>query len=134
MHDLDVYGVNIYRSLGAANDKFKFDIDITDLGVTPTDVERYNIKREKIKEIDSNIISDFPYEHRKFFQNVSGYSQRVELNAFTTEQLLQILDDKLKGICGLPKLDLSETLRANEQKLKEYALFQLLLDANMKKC
>jgi hypothetical protein len=126
MHDLDVYGVNIYRSLGVANDKFKHDIEIADLGVTPSDVERYNIKPEKIKEIDSNIISDFPYEHRKFFQNVSGYSQRVELNAFTTEQLLQILDDKLKGICGLPKLDLSETLRANEQKLKEYALFQLV--------
>jgi hypothetical protein len=126
MHDLDVYGVNIYRSLGMANDKFKYDIEIADLGVTPSDVARYNIKPEKIKGIDSNIISNFPVEHKRFFQNVSGYSQRVELNAFTTEQLLQILDDKLKKICGLPRLDLSEVLYANEQKLKEYALFQLV--------
>jgi hypothetical protein len=126
MHDLDIHGMGIINSLSQANDKFKYDIEITDLGVTLADVARYNIIPEKVKAAEKKDLSGLSEEHQRFFQNVDGYSQRVELNAFTTEQLLQIIDDKLSGINRLPKFNISAVVRTNEQKLKEYALFKLV--------
>ena len=129
MHDLDVYGMGIFRSMGRANDKFKHDIEIVDLGITPDDVENYGIKSERVSLSDKaeKLLNSLLYKDRTFFQpDRHGYSRRVELNAFTTEQLLQIIDDKLSGIASLPMLDISTMVKANEQKLKEYALFQLV--------
>jgi hypothetical protein len=126
MHDLDVAGMTIFDSVGRANDKFKHNIEIVDLGITPSQAVRYNITPEKVKEVDATRLENFSPYHQIFFRNVGGYSQRVELNAFTTEELLQIIDDKLKDKNGLPKFDISRVIRTNEQKLKEYALFQLV--------
>jgi hypothetical protein len=132
MHDLDVAGMTIFDSVGRANDKFKHDIEIVDLGITPSEAARYNITPEKVKEVDEMRLEGFSAYHQAFFRNVDGYSQRVELNAFTTEELLQIIDDKLKNINGLPKFDISRVIKTNEQKLKEYALFKLVRSKNEK--
>ena len=125
MHDLDVYGVGILESLRTANDKFKHDIDVIDLGVTPEDVAYYEIIPEKVK-LEYERLYEMKPHHQNFFEISNGYSRRVELNAFTTEQLLEIIDDKLKDKKSLPKLDLSDAIKFNEQKLKDYALFQLV--------
>jgi len=126
MHDLDIYGLGILNGLRQANDKFKHHIKIFDLGVTPGDAKYYNISPEKVK-INATDLYKLPAEQREYFAvDKEGYSRRVELNAFTTEQLLEILDDKLKNINTLPKLDISKVIEANEQKLIKYALFQLV--------
>jgi DNA topoisomerase VI subunit A len=123
LHDLDVYGVNILHRLRHGNDKANFDIDIVDLGVTPDDAARYGIVPEKVKNKNDTL----PAEHREFFRvGADGYSRRVELNAFTTEQLLRILDDKLKDRNNLPRLEISAATQKNLTKIKEYALFQLV--------
>jgi hypothetical protein len=127
MHDLDVDGVQILRSLGTANDKFRHDITIVDLGITPHDVSTYGIKPERVKPRNPDRIQEMDFPHRDFFElDGDGYSRRVELNAFTTEQLLEIMHVKLKDKKSLPKLDIADALRINEQKIKEYALFQLV--------
>ena len=38
MHDLDISGVNIFKSFQTTNDKFEHPIDIEDLGITIEDV------------------------------------------------------------------------------------------------
>jgi DNA topoisomerase VI subunit A len=126
MHDLDVAGMTIFDSVGRANDKFKYDIEIEDLGITPSDAARYNITPEKVKEADETRLEGFSAYHQVFFRNADGYSRRVELNAFTTEELLQIIDDKLRDKNGLPKIEISKVMKAMEQNLKKYALFQLV--------
>jgi hypothetical protein len=64
-------------------------------------------------------------EHEIFFRNdADRKSRRVELNAFTTEQLLEIIDDKLSHRNNLPKLDVSKALKADLTKIKEFAFFK----------
>jgi hypothetical protein len=127
MHDLDVDGIQILRSLGVANNKFKHNIAITDLGITPRDVSTYGIKPERVKSRNPDRLREMDPPHREFFDlDRDGYSRRVELNAFTTEQLLEIIHDKLKDKQSLPKLHISDALKVNEQKIKYYALFQLV--------
>jgi hypothetical protein len=125
MHDLDAYGMVIYEAMRWANDKFKHDINIMDLGVTPADVKKYNIVPERIKA-GKNDLSKLPLEYQEFFKNNKGHSQRVELNSFTTEQLLEIIDDKLKNTNCLPEVDISKVIQINLQKYKEFAVFQLV--------
>jgi hypothetical protein len=43
-----------------------------------------------------------------------------------TEELLQIIDDKLGGRNELPKLELSSIIRKNSTKIREYALYKLV--------
>jgi hypothetical protein len=127
LHDLDMDGIQILRSLGAANNKFKHDIAITDLGITPHDVSTYGIKPERVRSKNPDRVREMDSTHREFFDlDRDGYSRRVELNAFTTEQLLEIIHNKLKDEKSLPKLRISDVLRVNEQKIKHYALFQLV--------
>jgi hypothetical protein len=91
------------------------------------DVSTYGIKPERVKPRNPDRIQEMDSLHRNFFElDRDGYSRRVELNAFTTEQLLEIIHDKLKDKKSLPKLDISDALRINEQKIKDYVLFQLV--------
>lgn len=108
-----------------ANDKFKHDLEMVDLGITPEDVLNYGIVPEQIEKIDTDTLATFDYEHRNFFNN-GNTSQRVELNAFSTEQLLDIIDKKLKDQSNLPVVNISDSLQIDNKVLREVAFMRVL--------
>lgn len=129
LHDLDVSGVFIYNSFGNANAKFKHEIPIIDLGITIKDVEHYGIRPEliEIKKEDANKLKTLPLEYQMFF-NANGKHRRVELNAFTTEQMLEILERKLSGVNNLPTINLEEALRVDHEAIKQTAFMNIMAE------
>lgn len=129
LHDLDISGVFILNSFKNTNIKFKYEIPIEDLGVTFDDVERYGIEPEKveIKEKESKKLSSLPYEYQKFF-NAGDMYRRVELNAFTTEQMFEILEKKLSAINNLPTINLEEALNVDHNAIKQAAFMRLMAE------
>lgn len=129
MHDLDYSGINIINSLREPNEKFPEPITITDIGVTLEDVARYGITPELVtidrRDYEKIDQSRYTPAQRAFFFR-SGYLQRVELNAFTTAQILEIIDRKLSQIDTLPKMKLSEAVSIDPVRLKESALMRVL--------
>lgn len=125
LHDLDIAGVRILDSLREANEKFPFAIKAIDLGITLEDVRKYGIQPERVEKKKQEDLSGFSEEYCCFFDQ-GTYYQRVELNAFTTEQILEMLDEKLKDVNNLPKIDLAEVIEIDEQKLREVAFMRIL--------
>ena len=52
--------------------------------------------------------------------------RRVELNAFTTAQILEIIDNKLSDVNNLPTINLEETLSIDHNAIKETAFMRLV--------
>lgn len=129
LHDLDISGVFIFDSFTNANMKFKYEIPIEDLGVTFEDVERYGIVPElvDIKKEDTKKLVSLPYQYQRFFEAGDKY-RRVELNAFTTEQMLEILDRKLSHINNLPTINLEESLNVEHTAIKQTAFMNVMMD------
>lgn len=129
LHDLDISGVFIFNSFMNVNMKFKYEIPIEDLGVTFEDVERYGIEPElvSIKKEDSEKLQSLSHRHRKFFDAGNMY-RRVELNAFTTEQMLEILDSKLSDINNLPTINLEDSLNIDHNAIKQTAFMRVMAD------
>lgn len=127
LHDLDISGVYILDSFRTTNKKFKHKIYIENLGVTFEDVERYGIEPEKvkIKKEDTKKLLSLPYEYIQFF-NAGDMYRRVELNAFTTEQMLEILDRKLSAINNLPMINLEESLNIDHEAIKQTAFMRVM--------
>ena len=73
MHDLDISGVNIFKSFQTTNDKFEHPIDIEDLGITIEDVYRYNIQPEQVEKgkSDRDKLLSMSDEYRSFFDGVT---------------------------------------------------------------
>ena len=129
LHDLDISGVFILDSFRTPNKKFKNEIYIENLGVTFEDVEMYGVEPEKvkIKKEDTKKLLSLPYEYQQFF-NAGDMYRRVELNAFTTEQMLEILDRKLSPINNLPTINLEESLNIDHDAIKQTAFTRVMAD------
>ena len=127
MHDLDISGVQICETLRVPNDKFQYPIEIEDLGIGIDDVKKYDIKPEEVdkKSSDTDKLANMADEYRKFFDG-GKYYRRVELNACTTEQILEILEHKLSTINNLPKINLADTLDIDHSSLREAAFLRLI--------
>ena len=129
LHDLDYSGVSIINALRESNEKFPEPLQIEDLGITIEDVQRYKVTPERVNinpkdyaKIDQNRYT--PQQQKFFF--CPEFVQRVELNAFTTEQILEIIDRKLSKVDMLPRLKLSQAVSIDPERLKEVALMRLL--------
>lgn len=127
MHDLDISGVNIFKSFQTTNDKFEHPIDIEDLGITIEDVYRYNIQPEQVEKgkSDRDKLLSMSDEYRSFFDGITHYN-RVELNAFTTEQILEIMDRKLSTVNNLPKINLVNTFDVDHEALRDVAFMRVM--------
>jgi DNA topoisomerase VI subunit A len=127
LHDLDISGIYILDSLGNPNKKFRQSIHIENLGVTLEDVEKYHIvpERVEIKKDDKNKLKNLSDCYKTFF-DAGTYYKRVELNAFTTAQILKILDDKLSEVNNLPTINLEESLNINHKAIREIAFMRLV--------
>lgn len=126
MHDLDISGVNIFKSFQTTNEKFEYPIDIEDLGITIDDVYQYGIQPEHVEKgkTDRDKLLSMPDEYKKFFDG-GIYYNRVELNAFTTEQILEIMDRKLSGVNNLPKINLLNTFDVDHEALRDVAFMRV---------
>ena len=129
LHDLDISGIYILDSFGTPNKKFKECINMENLGVTLEDVEKYNIEPEKvdIKQEDKKKLKNLSYEYRRFFDAGTSY-RRVELNAFTTAQILEILENKLSAINNLPTINLEESLNVDHKAIRETAFMRIMAE------
>lgn len=127
MHDLDISGVNIFKSFQTINDKFEHPIDIEDLGITIEDVYRYNIQPEQVEKgkTDRDKLFSMSDEYKSFFDGGTYYN-RVELNAFSTQQILEIMDRKLAAVNNLPKINLQSTFDVNHDVLREVAFMRVM--------
>ena len=127
MHDLDISGVNIFKSFQTTNEKFEYPIDIEDLGITIEDVHRYNIQPEQVEKgkTDRDKLLSMSDEYKRFFDG-GIYYNRVELNAFTTEQILEIMDRKLSGVNNLPKINLINTFDVDHEALRDVAFMRVM--------
>ena len=72
-------------------------------------------------------ISDQIYQliYKEFFDTGTSF-RRVELNAFTTAQILEIIDNKLSNVNNLPTINLEETLSIDHNAIKETAFMRLV--------
>ena len=97
------------------------------LGVTLEDIEKYNIKPElvDIKKEDRSKLENLSYEYQQFF-NAGTHYKRVELNAFTTAQILEIIDEKLSKVNNLPTVNLETSLNIDHKAIKETAFMRLM--------
>lgn len=127
LHDLDISGIYILDSFATPNKKFKNVIQMENLGVTLEDIEKYNIVPETvdIKKEDKSKLESLSYEYKRFFDAGDSY-RRVELNAFTTGQILEIIDNKLSAVNNLPKINLEETLDIDHKAIRETAFMRLI--------
>lgn len=127
MHDLDISGVNILKSFQTVNDKFGHSIDIEDLGITIEDVGRYNIQPEYVEKgrSDRDKLLSMPDEYKIFFDGGTHYS-RVELNAFSTQEILEIMDRKLSSVNNLPKINLKNTFDIDHEALRDVAFMRVM--------
>lgn len=129
LHDLDISGIYILDSFGTPNKKFKEHIYMENLGVTLADVEKYHIEPEKvdIKQEDKKKLKNLSYEYRRFFDAGTSY-RRVELNAFTTAEILEILENKLSAINNLPTINLEESLNVDHKAIRETAFMRIMAE------
>lgn len=129
LHDLDISGIYILDSFATPNKKFKECINMENLGVTLEDVDKYHIEPEKvdIKQEDKKKLKNLAYEYRMFFDAGTSY-RRVELNAFTTAQILEILENKLSAVNNLPTINLEETLNVDHKAIRETAFMHIMAE------
>ena len=131
LHDLDYSGLNIINSLRYGNEKFNEDISVIDIGITPEDVRRYDIQPESVPITKDNKIDITKYTaaEQDFLLDGRGNYRRVELNAFTTEQILEIIDRKLSRYTNsLPTVNLKDVLHVDQTAIKKAALMQVMLE------
>jgi len=128
MHDLDVDGVSIFNSMQQANDKFKHDLDIEDLGITLADIIKYNIAPERIDKTEKRKtrLEGIQDKNLRSFFDKGKKVQRVELNAFSTEQILEMIDNKLGDCASLPKVNLSQSLEFDGDAIRDTAFIQIM--------
>lgn len=100
LHDFDVSGFGILETLRMGTDRYWFehDVEVIDIGLRLNDVKHYKLQSE-------------PVHHRRKFSTAGmtvkeiAYltKQRVELNAFPSDQLVAFVESKLRGF-GIKKV------------------------------
>ena len=117
LHDFDKAGFSIVGTLRRDTRRYEFehDIEVVDLGLRLGDVEKYDLPSESVAYGKSNPKRNLRENGATAAEiefltsgSISGWhpefrGQRVELNAFTSGQLIEWIESKLKE-CGIEKL------------------------------
>ena len=115
-HDLDKSGFSIIGTLRRDTPRYSFtnDFEVIDIGLRLDDVRKYDLQTETVSyraaahKVRSNLRENgATKEEIEFLCKNSGFcfgaGDRVELNAFTSDQLIEWLESKLKKH-GIKKL------------------------------
>lgn len=110
VHDFDQAGFSIAANLTRDSMRYKFanTINAIDLGLRLEDVHAYSLSSEPCALRGTNIPGDATEEEREFL--LAG--QRVELNAFTSPQFVEWIENKLKA-SGISKVVPDDTTLTN---------------------
>jgi hypothetical protein len=99
LHDFDVYGFSIFGTLGKSNRRYRFEnpVHIVDLGLRLSDVESMGLEWETYSPSgDWDKRSATLATHDASREEIRRLrSERVELNAMTSSQFVQLLERKL---------------------------------------
>jgi DNA topoisomerase VI subunit B len=109
LHDFDKAGMSIVSTLSRDTERYQFDeeINLVDMGLRLDDVERYGLDGLAEAAFDKG-----SEEARRANLEANGatpaeveflLNRRVELNAFTSDQFVRFIEDKLTT-CGVKKV------------------------------
>jgi hypothetical protein len=137
LHDFDVSGLTILRTLRADTRRYAFEneIEVIDLGLRVSDIEACDLEFEAVghdKDITGRLIRDGASPAEIDFL----MTRRVELNAFTSDKLVAWIEGKLEGH-GVAKVipdeaTLAEAYRRARQSAWLRDRFDALLEASYK--
>lgn len=107
LHDFDKSGFSIVGTLQRDTRRYNFRncVNVIDIGLRLSDVKKYNLESEPCsygktdpeENLSKNGATPAEIEFLCTEENYYGYSgQRVELNALSSRDMLNLIDDKLK--------------------------------------
>ena len=150
MHDFDKAGFSIVGTLQRDTPRYSFENDfkVVDIGLRFGDIRKYDLETETVSyraaahKVRSNLRKNgATKEEADFLCKNTGYrfgtGERVELNAFTSDQLIEWLESKLKkhGVKKLvPEQDVLESAyrRALEIAIVRERLHEITEEAHDK--
>lgn len=105
LHDADVDGYNIARTLGAATATSPHAVQVVDLGLAVADALAAGLEPERTlrkKDIPADLARELSAEERGFFAStyLGGHrweGRRVELNAFPSADLIGYVEARLRA-------------------------------------
>ena len=105
LHDADVDGYNISRTLREVTRTSPHAVRVVDLGLTVADALAAGLQPERVlrkKDLPSDLARELSAEERKFVaaEYLGGHrwnGRRVELNAFTSDALIGYVEEKLRA-------------------------------------
>ncbi len=114
--DCDIFGMNIFFNMRDGSKTFKKSLDVTRIGLSIEDIERYNLgdsveRKESIRKYKSIVAHLTEGEKEFFFVKRAEYKgginvyRRCEINAFKIEELINYLDEKLPDRDLFPPLE-----------------------------
>jgi hypothetical protein len=131
LHDFDVAGLSILGTLGTDSRRYEFQhkVPIIDLGLRLTDVLRLGLESEPTEPRDFDARIETLSAHGATEEEIEFLcDRRVELNAMTSAQFIEFLEDKF-ATYGVGKfVPDDETIEAAARRGIEHRLTQKALD------
>lgn len=104
LHDFDQSGFSIIGTLRRSTRRYRFagGVNVIDLGLTLADIERHGLEAEdqRLTQGESTLRLNGATPADIAFLRAG---QRVELNALSSDQLVELIETKLKGV-GITKV------------------------------
>ena len=105
LHDADVDGYNISRTLREATRTSPHAVQVVDLGLTVADALAAGLQPERVlrkKDLPAELAHGLSAKEREFFaaRHLGGHrweGRRVELNAFASDALVEYVEEKLRA-------------------------------------
>jgi hypothetical protein len=126
LHDFDRMGMQIAGILQRDTQRYQFrnSIKVVDLGIRLADVEKYQLPAENVihEKISSLALQRQLRQNQATTEEIAFlWGRRVELNAFTSPQLVEWIEGKLDAV-GIKKVvpdtaDLEQVYRLNLTKV-----------------
>jgi hypothetical protein len=125
LHDFDISGFSIFGTLGASNRRYGYrnKVPVIDIGLRLADVEKLGLQSEPVATTGWNKRVVTLRRHGATADEIAFLeSERVELNAMTSPELIAFIEEKLEQH-GVAKLVPEEaTLQAHARRLIEQQL------------
>jgi hypothetical protein len=140
LHDFDVSGFSIYGTLGTDSRRYSFDneVNIVPIGLRLSDVEALGLEAETVKVENAPARRQKLLDHGATWDEIEflampdddGMCRRVELNAMTSRQLVELVEQKLTEHGCDKVLPETGTFEEHARRLIEAKLTKKLVDRN----
>jgi hypothetical protein len=131
LHDFDVNGFSIFGTLGTDNRRYSFSskIKLIDIGLRLQDIEEMDLQSEPVEtKGDWEKRADTLRRHGARKEEIDFLeSERVELNAMTSDSFVEFVERKLEEHGGKKIIPADEILEAQGRNVLERALVQQMI-------